>query len=151
MKKLLIATILGLLSVTAYGKARIPYCSDCEYLQFVAELPDDSTFMAAEYGAHLDMGYKYKQFWLVWVPIWNYEGEYCLMIKGKEDVFFSITPEELKAYKEKYKLDLPENPLSFWNKIGGKLIVGALAGLAIYGLIPSKEDKVKEETPQEAS
>lgn len=148
MKKLFITTIFCLLSITAFGKARVPYCSDCEYVQFVAELPDDSTFMAVEYGAHVDVGYKYKQFWLVWVPIWNYEGEYCLMIKGKEDVFFSVTPEDLKAYKEKYKLDLPENPLSFWNKIGGKLIVGVLVALAIYGLIPSKDKK--EEGGQQA-
>lgn len=149
MKKLLVISVFCFISVSAFARARIPYCSDCEYMKFVAELPDDSLFAVPDYNAHLDIGYKYKQFWLVWVPIWNYDGQYCLMIKDKDDVFFEAKPEEIKAYQEKYKLDLPENPLPFWDKLGGKLIVGLLVALGIYGIIPSKDKKEEMAAPAE--
>ncbi|HTF80947.1 MAG TPA: hypothetical protein VL947_04465 [Cytophagales bacterium] len=149
MKKLFIIAVFCFISNSVFAKARIPlpYCSSCEYIQHVADLPDDSTLYASNYNGYLDVGYKYKQFWLLWIPVWNFDGEYCLMIKGKEDVFFETTPEELKIYQEKYKLDLPENPISFWNKIGGKLAIGLLAALAIYGMVGTskKEEAAVEE------
>ena len=142
MKKLIILSLLLALFTFKEASARkkvVPYCSDCEYVIPVADLPDKATFYSDEYKEFVDVGYMYKQFWLLWITIWNYEGKYVLTIKNQE-VFFDLSEEDLKNYKDKYHLHLPENPISLWNKAGGKMIIALILALIIYGLIPKKNN-----------
>lgn len=130
MKRLIVFCFLSLLAFkeASARKLPLPYCSSCEYVEHVAELPDSAQFYSEEYKTFVDVAYLYKQFWVLWVPLWNFDGKYVLAPKDQE-VYFDVSKEELDSYK----LDLPENPISFWNKIGGKLVVLALIALVLYG------------------
>lgn len=145
MKKLIVLTLFTLIFYnTAEAKIRLPYCSGCQYVEEVAELPDSAAFYSEEYKSYADVGYIYNQFWILWLPIWNYDGKYVLSIKD-QDVFFDVAPEELETYKKAYNLDLPENPISIWNKLGGKVIIGLVLALAAWGLIDKKQPDGKKE------
>lgn len=145
MRIILLITMLTVASVsTTLAKFKIPYCSACEYVIPVADLPDSSEFYADEYKSFTDVGYLYKQMWALGIPIWNYDGAYVLHVKDQE-VYFEVDQAELKKYEEKYQLDLPANPISFWNKLGGKLILLAVAALIIWGAIDKKKPEVSKE------
>ncbi len=127
----------------------VPYCSKCEYITIVADLPDSSDFYSEEYKGYMDIGYKYNQFWLVWLPIWNSDGEYCLTING-QDVYFDITSAELKKIAKTYNIELPSNPIPLWDKIGGKVIIGLLIAFAIwFYFIKGKKESKKEDEEEE--
>jgi len=118
----------------------VPFCSACEYIEVVEDLPDTEMYQL-ESGEFLDLGFKYKQFWLVWVPFWNYEGEYCLVNPADDETFYEITPEELESIAAENSITLSENPISFWNKIGGKIVGALLLGLVIWGYIGKSDDE----------
>jgi hypothetical protein len=145
MKKLIVLTLFSILFYTEASAARLrlPYCSDCQYIEHVADLPDSADFYSEEYKSYADIGFMYNQLWALWIPIWNSEGKYVLTIKD-QDVFFDITPEELEAYQKAYNLDLPSNPIPLWDKIGGKVILILLAA----GIFWAYFGKSKADDPQ---
>lgn len=149
MKKVFLVSLL-LLGVSGFvNKAEakgipVPYSSGEHKLITVVDLPNDSTTYTEEIDGYFNVGYSYKQFWILWVPIWNFDGEYCLLKEGDNDNYFTLTSEELDEIVEKFNLDLPKNPISLWQKLGGKLIIGALIALIIWGQIPSKKKKEEQ-------
>jgi len=150
MKKIFILALMGFVF---YGNAMakgipVPYCSKCEYITIVADLPDSTKFYSEEYKEYMDIGYKYNQFWLLWLPIWNSDGEYCLTIKD-HDVYFDITSAELNEIAKTYNIDLPNNPIPLWDKIGGKLIIGLLIALVIWGYFGKGKKKGNPEKENE--
>jgi hypothetical protein len=146
MKRIFILTAFALFLCIVASAKRIPapYCSACEYTIPVAELPDSAQFYTEEYNAYVDIGYIYKQFWAVWIPLWNYDGKYCLLAKD-QDVYFEVTEEELKKYQAAYNLDLPENPISLWNKIGGKVLLLLIIGGGIWAYTGNKKSSANKE------
>jgi hypothetical protein len=64
------------------------------------------------------------------------------------NTYFEIDTQAAKILKEKhnFNVETAENPLSFWKKIGGKLVFIAIIALFIWGNIPSKK-KTKEVKP----
>ncbi|MBT1701696.1 hypothetical protein [Chryseosolibacter indicus] len=139
MRRIFIAIMLTLVfySVDAAPRIRVPYCSDCMYITKVADLPDSASFYSKEYNAYADLGYVYKQLWFVWLPIWNYEGQYALIIKDK-DVYFDISEDELKELAETHKIALPSNPVGLWDKLGGKAIIILAIALGIWAYVDKK-------------
>ena len=146
MKKILLFSAILSLNYSFAGSVPIPVCFPCEYIAEVQELPADSTFLG-EFNDPLDVGYRHKQISILWVPIWNYEGEFCLTNKNK-DTYYDILPLEKKMLSATYKIDFESNPLSFWDKIGGKLVWGLVLVLALYGSLGRKKGE-KEEAPAE--
>ena len=141
MKKLLLTLALAaLFSFNSSAKGiPMPICTDCEYITIVENLPDSADYFSEEYNGYIDLAYKYEQLWVLWVPIWNSNGTYCYSIKGK-DVYFDISEEELKAIEEEFGYSLSSNPIPFWDKIGGKLLLILIAGgIAWSYLKPSKD------------
>ncbi len=147
MKKIF---LFALLSFTFFinsmaGGIPVPYCSKCEYITIVADLPDSSEFYSEEYKGYMDIGYKYSQFWLVWLPLWNSDGEYVLTIKG-QDVYFDITPAKVKRLAATYNLTLPDNPIPLWDKIGGKAVIGLVIVIIILlNFVKGKKKDKNEE------
>lgn len=151
-EKILILTVFLLLAVYAESsaKARIPYCSDCEYIVPVADLPDSAQFYSEEHKAYADIAYIHKQFWILWVPIWNYDEHYILAIKD-QDAYFDVEEEELQSYASTYNIDLPSNPISFWNKFGGKAIILLLIAGGIWAYTgKDSSDEEEEKSPEGA-
>ncbi|WP_027418447.1 hypothetical protein [Crocinitomix catalasitica] len=128
-----------LFTIQANAKAKIPVCFPCEYIETTTVLPEDSEFIG-EYDDQLNVGYKYDQINLLWIPIWNYEGQYCL-VNAAEDTYYDITDEDKAILTETYGANLEGNPLSIWSKIGGKLIILIILGLVVKGMLSSKDDE----------
>jgi hypothetical protein len=99
-------------------------------------------------GKHVNFGVAYDQFSIFWIPIWNYgETEYALITDDGENAY-SMDQESLQYLKEQYDIDTNSTPsISFWNKIGGKLIWIAVILLIIWGSVGNKKEK--EEEPAE--
>lgn len=148
-KLFLLIALLFAVYIESSARAKVPYCSECQYILPVADLPDSTQFYSEEYKAYADVGYVYKQFWILWVPLWNYDEHYCLNIKG-QDVYFDIDDEELKSYQASFNLDLPENPISLWNKIGGKVVVLLLVAGGVWAYWGKGSDE-EEEAPKESN
>jgi hypothetical protein len=144
MKKIMMLALLSLVFYANTMAKGIPivYCSDCEYITVVGDLPDSAQFYSEEYKGYMDIGYKYNQFWILWLPLWNSKGEYCLTIKG-QDVYFEYTKEEIEELAKSYNIKLPSNPIPFWDKIGGKALLILLLAVAVWYF--KFHDKPKQE------
>jgi len=148
-KAILFLSFIFLFSTQVEAKGVVPICTSCEYIQLVQDLPDIEAFQL-ETGEYLDLGYKYKQFWVVWVPFWNFEGEYCLMNPADDETFYELSQEDLDFLASDHNVTFKSNPISFWNKIGGKLVGGALLGLIAWGYIARDDDEEEISTEESA-
>ena len=150
MKKalLLIAVLsIGFSMQKANARGRIPVGS-VEKIEKVADLPDNDNYKLKD-GKYIDLGVKFTVFSIAFIPVYT-EKEPELVGYANEDTYYDIPKEELSAMLAENKLDEKNLlKLSFWNAWGGKLIIGALILLIIYGAIPSRKKKRDEEiTPQ---
>lgn len=146
MKKIIFLTFFGLfISAYSYARKRIPVCIPCEKIEEVKDLPNDESLL--ESGSYLNLGYLYEEYGAVFVPVWNTTGKYVLINEAK-DTYYDLTDEQLTEYSTAYNLDLSENPLSFWKKIGGKIVFLILLGLIIIGKFSKDPEKEEKETPK---
>lgn len=135
MKKFILSLALsGALVFAAatetYARGVIFY-STGEKLEITRDLPEDFTF---EDGTHMNLGVKYNQFSIFWIPVWNYGETTWAYVNDARDTYSDeVTPEELEMFKTEYGIDVPEKPvIGFWNRIGGKLVWLAVI-LALFG------------------
>lgn len=147
MKKTIFIVALGIIGLClSASKAEakgipIPVSFGGEKLMTVVDLPNDTLMYSTAEGAYCNLGYKYKQFSVIWVPAWNWDGEYCLTVEGKPNTYYTLSDEDLAFLTAQYDLDLPNNPISFWNKIGGKIIWLLAIALIIWSWVKPKEEK----------
>ncbi|MFK8037758.1 MAG: hypothetical protein AB8B74_05670 [Crocinitomicaceae bacterium] len=141
MKKMIFSTLmLFIVNHSLNAKARIPVCFPCEYIETTVDLPAETEFYGED-EAPLNVGYRYKQINIVWIPLWNYEGEYCL-VNDNEDTYYDLTDEEKTYLTENHDAKFEGSPLSLWNKMGGKVILGAILLFIVWSYLPKKnEDK----------
>lgn len=139
----------GLLAANyANARAKIPVCIPCEYIETVKDLPSDTEFIG-EFNDPLNIGYKYEQFNIIWIPMWNKAGEYCL-VNEAEDTYYDLTPAEIEYLKKEYPdISFEGSPLGLWDKMGGKAIVIGL--VALYFLLGRKYDDDDASTSTNAS
>ncbi|MDR1056583.1 MAG: hypothetical protein LBL90_12360 [Prevotellaceae bacterium] len=147
MKKpiILAITFFALLCFSNKAEA-IPvfYSFGGEKLNTMYDLPNDSTTMSAD--GYVNIGCKFKQFSIFWIPIWNWDEQYCFVVEGKNNTYYSATTQQIKELANEYNVKLAGASPSFWNKIGGKIIVCILLALIIWGYIPGKKKKDDEVT-----
>lgn len=151
MKKVLLIAILsvaGLCFFASKAQAQFVYAWPDEKLATVIDLPNDDNFYHESEKGYINLGYYYKQVWIMWIPIWNYDGQYCLLVEGKKDYYISLTPEEVegfKGYLEENGIEVPSgDPTPFWDKIGGKLVWLLVIAFLIWSS-SNKAKKKKEE------
>jgi len=145
MKQIISLAFIALFATQAQARKRIPACIPCEKIALVEDLPNDEALK--EGGSHLNLGYLYKEYGIIFIPAWNTDGKYVLTNEG-ETTYYDITDEELEGIKKKYNLEISSSPLSFWKKIGGKIIYLIVIGLIIYGKF-SPDDEEEEEVATE--
>ncbi len=150
MKKIvLLITFTVLFANEAFAKrGRIPVCIPCEKIALVKDLPNDENLK--EGSDYLNLGYLYEEYGAVWVPAWNTKGKYVL-INEDETVYYEITDAQLAELKTAYNLELAEHPISFWKKIGGKLVFLLVIGLIVWGKFSSNDEEEEEPQTEEAS
>ena len=104
----------------------------------VADLPDSEGYKTAE-GTFYDIGYRYKQFKLFWIPIWNYDKSWCGYIDN--DTFVDLTEAEVFELAQAAGVRLPKNVQPpFWDEWGGKLLFIGGIGLYIFIKRAARED-----------
>ena len=103
---------------TAYAGGVIIY-SNGQKIEVANKLPEEAVIG----NEHVNLGVMYDQFSIFWIPIWNYGETKYVLINDKEDKYYDLTSEEIELLKESFDIKISEKPsISFWNKIGGKLI-----------------------------
>ncbi len=140
MKQIIFLAVFALVTFKSHAKLKIPVCIPCEKIDMVTDLPNDENLK--EGGDYLNLGYLHKEFGVVYIPAWNSDGKYVLTNEN-EDVYYELSEEDLEKLKETYNLEISSNPLSFWKKIGGKIIYLGLIGFVIWGYL-SKDDENDE-------
>lgn len=125
------------------AKAKIPLCFPCETIETIQELPTDSEIQKLA-GQKVNLSYLNNEYGILWMSVWNTNGRYVLS-DISNNTYFEIDPEIASVLKEKHNFDVAtaKDPLSFWKKIGGKIVFFVLIGLLILGSLPGKEKKVK--------
>jgi hypothetical protein len=130
---------------TASAKGVIIYGTG-PHFETKVKLPDEVILE----GKHVNFGVAYEQFSIFWVPIWNYGDLEYALIEDSGDVAYSIDDETMEILQEDYGIEISGDPsISFWNKIGGKLIWGAVLLFILWGYIGKK--KKGEETEEEVA
>lgn len=120
-----------------------------EKIDVVHYLPEDIT---VNNGEHVNLGVMYKQFSLFWIPVWNYGETQYVLINDNEDTYYDIDAEEIDILKSGYDIPISEKPtIDFWNRIGGKLIWGAVILLVIYFGWQGRNDDKEAEIPAQDS
>lgn len=123
MKKILLTAVIALGTISlASARAKIPVCFPCESLQTVQELPEDSELNTSP-AEKLHIGYLNDEYGLLWMALWNSEGRFVLSDESNT-TYYDIDPETEAYLKESHGFDIKtaDNPLSFWKKMGGKLV-----------------------------
>lgn len=107
---------------------------DGEKIIKVVDLPDTEDFVD-DNGSPLDLAYIYKQIVILWIlPVWNYDGRWCLN-DGASETYYAIDKAEWDAAMQSDGLALPEkSPVPFWDAVGGKVVLIGGALLAIFGV-----------------
>jgi hypothetical protein len=147
MKKTLLIVIITFCTINSVSaKSKIPVCIPCETIQSIQELPTDSEIQKLA-GQKVNLSYINNEYGTLWMSIFNTNGRYVLS-DISNNTYFEIDTQAAKILKEKhnFNVETAENPLSFWKKIGGKLVFLAIIALLIWGNIPSKK-KTKEVKP----
>ncbi|WP_052308569.1 hypothetical protein [Solitalea canadensis] len=139
MKNILLTAIIAFFTINIVSaKAKIPVCIPCETIQPIQELPIDSEIQKLA-GQKVNLSYINNEYGILWMSIWNTNGRYVLS-DISNNTYFEIDTQAAKILKEKHSFDVEtaNDPLSFWKKIGGKLVFSIIIVLLIWGVIPSK-------------
>ena len=129
MRKLL--TIFALLTFygTAQAKKPVLFTWGGETIEKVADFPNTFDYRSTD-GYNVDAGYRYKQVTLFFIPIWNYDMEWCGYIS--DALYLDIDRAQLDQLSKAAGVQLPDDfPISFWDKYGGKLVFVGLFGVLL--------------------
>lgn len=143
MKQIILLFFISLFAFKAHARAKIPVCIPCEKIALVKDLPDDEYLQ--QDGSYLNLGYLHKEYGIIFIPAWNSGGQYVLTNEDKS-MYYEIDEKQMAEIKEKYNLEFSSNPLSFWKKIGGKLIYLIIIGYFVYSKFFSSDDEDEETT-----
>ena len=130
MKKILTLTLFISFIFCFANKAEakgIPIPVNFGGLEFstIYDLPNTEEF-TDDKGNYVNLGCAYKQLSLVWVPMWNWEVQYCFTIEGNENECYLVDKAQVEEIVGEYftanNIELPGASPSFWNKIGGKIV-----------------------------
>ena len=101
-------------------------------------------------GHHVDFGVAYNQFSLFWIPVWNYGTTYYAFISSDGKTIYEVAEEDKEYLTQEYGIDFSSDPkISFWNRIGGKLIWIAILFLLFFGGKIGKKNKEEEDPDSE--
>ncbi|MFI5011293.1 MAG: hypothetical protein ACHQAY_03000 [Hyphomicrobiales bacterium] len=114
----------------------------------VMDFPDTRTFKDG--GQHFDLGYRFKQITLFFIPVWNYDGQWCGYIPGDSSKYFDFDRAKLENLAETSvpSITLPAEPtIDWWDSYGGKIVVGlGLAAYVVYLAAGTKKAKTPAPT-----
>jgi len=119
MKKFLLLSFFALMMSSSHAFAALISYGGEEIVE-VLKLPQNEKLQTPQ-GEHFDIGYIHKSVVILFMPVWNYDGQFVAITKNR-DSYIPLSDTELESLLWFTNLDLPEKPyLDFWQRIGGKL------------------------------
>ena len=120
-----------------YARAGIPLpVGSKKKVIHTMDLPDQKEFQMAD-GRYFDLGSYYEIDHLLWLAYGHSEPQ-LIGYLGNSDEYVVLTPKELEAIAKTTKgSSEAEAKASFMDKIGGKILLGMLLLLVLYGLFSS--------------
>lgn len=89
---------------------------------------------------YIDLGYRYRQMIVLFVPVWNFPGEWVGYI-GSAEKHIELSEKRLQVILNFYDLKIPENPpIPVWDTIGGKCVILGLILLYVVYVQLNKDD-----------
>jgi hypothetical protein len=138
-----IALLVVFSSTSVFAKAKIPF-GEREVLNKVLDLPDTDEFKLKD-GNFFDLATLHKEFNIAYLlPLYIIEEPKLVGFDEQADTFYDIPQNEIDAILASQKLNKEElNKLSVYTRYGGKIVALLIIGLLIWGVIPSKKEKVE--------
>lgn len=145
MKKLTLTFVLSLslfFTLHSASAAGVIIYGNGEKIEMAQEFPAEVVID----DEHVNLGVMYEQFSIFWVPIWNYGKTEFVFVNDTNDTYWELTAEDVETLKSEYAVEIPAEPtIGFWNRIGGKLVWGAVILALIWGTMGRKKSGKKEE------
>lgn len=137
--KYLISLSLIVISMSSLKATPIFFSFGGEEIIKISDFPDNENFKNIE-GKYYDAGIKYKQVTIFFIPLWNYDEEWCLVLG--DGYYIESNKRELDALATLAEITLPEEiELPFWDKFGGKILLLSLVFIYILYKRNSREEK----------
>ncbi len=137
----LISLLIFLCTVPSYS---FFFTWGADKVEIVKDLPNTDAYYLPNIEGHADAGYRFKQFSILFCPVVNYDKSWCLYNEESEK-YVDLTEAKLKEITP-----LPsENPLSFWDRIGGKLAIAVLLIIGYFYFMGTKETPETRELEEE--
>lgn len=137
-----IALLIVFSSASVFAKAKIPL-GEREVLNKVLDLPDTDEFKLKD-GSFFDLATFHKEFNIAYLlPLYITEEPKLVGFDAQTETYYDIPQNEIDAIlasQKQKKEDL--NKLPFYTRYGGKIVGILIIGFLIWGVIPSKKDKV---------
>jgi len=139
---LLAITLTGLLS--SIGKARIPIpYGEKQKIVKIVDLPDTEDFQLDD-GTYFDIGKMYTISHIVWLPYSSTDA--VLTGYVDDETYVELTPEQIKEIAAHAKVEIPESVSpTFFDRIGGKILIGLIVAGAVYFFFIRKSDDDEED------
>lgn len=122
----LIMSLLFSLLISMEAKADIIYSNGETFIK-VLDLPKEYEMEYNERIYHADLGIRFHQFSLFWIPLFNYgEKKYVYLNERKDDyVYIELTSDDVNELQDIYGSSIvPSSPeLPFWDEWGGKIVL----------------------------
>ena len=101
-----------------------------EKLIEVEDLPDTDEWLD-EGGIYQDAYVIYKQAWILWIPILNWDARYVLSSESGGDLFYEFAdPSDKDRIVSRH--GPPSSAIPFWDKVGGKMVWVAIAVILAF-------------------
>jgi hypothetical protein len=143
--------LIGMLSFSAVQAKKTPIIyGTIEKVIKVNELPNKKEYTSSA-GQHFDIGYMYTKKHILFMPYSVTNGKFVGYIDG--DNYVELSESDLKEITAAEKITLPSNvTLPFWDRLGGKLALGAAGVIILIGLflkVKGSTDEDEDETEKE--
>jgi hypothetical protein len=146
LKLSIIVCILSLIGGTAFAKSAPVFFSwggDSFYK--VADLPD--TYEYQFNSDYVDIGVKYSEIQIFFLPIWHYDMEYVAVIPNNSNSYYDLTNDEIMNLAASASISVPpisEVKLDFWTLWGGKIALALLIALFVmYCMYDAKKEETE--------
>jgi hypothetical protein len=143
VRPIFVALLIALSSTSVFAKARIPL-GEREVLKKVYDLPNTDEFKLKN-GNFMDLATLHKEFNIAYIlPLYITEEPKLVGFDEQTESYYDIPQNEMDAILASQKLNKEAlNKLPFYTRYGGKIVAILIIGLLIWGVLPSKKEKVE--------
>jgi len=142
IRSIFVVSFIAFSSSPVLAGIKIPF-GEREVLTKVYDLPNTDEFKG-EHGNFMDLATLHKEFNIAYfLPLWVTEEPKLVGYDEQADAYYDIPLDQMDVIlvsQRLHKEDLIK--LSFYTRYGGKIVALLIIGLMIWGVIPSKKEKV---------